>query len=130
LLVGHPANITYYTVYVDGTWHGEIKANAQSDQNGYQYYLSDLKPGVSYEIFVRAIAGQKIPEGNTVYCLCESRLSNTLPVTCAAPPTSPHIYIEGMTPEGMILIKRTFNHNNRNSKDGALYFYKMKRLLD
>lgn len=62
--------------------------------------MTDLKPGMSYDINVKSIAGQKIPEGDAVYCLCEGNLSNTLPVTCAAPPTSPHIYIEGMTPEG------------------------------
>ena len=66
----------------------------------YQYYLTDLKPGVAYDINVKSISGQKVPEGNTVYCLCESYVSNTLPVTCAAPPSSPHIYIEGMTPQG------------------------------
>ena len=31
---GHPANITYYTVYVDGVWHGEVKANQSSDSHG------------------------------------------------------------------------------------------------
>jgi len=31
---GHPANITYYSIYVDGVWHGEIKANHASDTNG------------------------------------------------------------------------------------------------
>lgn len=32
---GSAANITYYTVYVDGVWHGEMKANQASDTNGY-----------------------------------------------------------------------------------------------
>ena len=32
---GHAANTTYYAVYVDGVWHGEVKANQASDTNGY-----------------------------------------------------------------------------------------------
>lgn len=35
---GHPANTTYFNVYVDGTWHGEVKANATSDEKGLVSY--------------------------------------------------------------------------------------------
>lgn len=100
---GHPANITHYHVYLDGVWHGEVMARAKADETGYQYYINDLRPGHTYDITVRSVAGQKKPEGDTVYILCQSKLSNTLPVTCSAPPSSPHINIEGMTPQGIYI---------------------------
>ena len=38
---------------MDGRWHGEVKSNATCNRNGYQYYLTDLKPGQTYDVNVR-----------------------------------------------------------------------------
>jgi hypothetical protein len=46
-------SLSAYRVFVDNQWHGEVKANAASNKSGYQYYLSDLNCGQSYDISVR-----------------------------------------------------------------------------
>ena len=46
-----------YRVYLDGTWHGEIRANATGNRSGYQYYLTDLKAGQSYDVNIKVIFG-------------------------------------------------------------------------
>ena len=38
---------------MDGTLHGEVKATSSNDRNGYQYYLSSLTAGHSYDVQVK-----------------------------------------------------------------------------
>ena len=40
-------------MYVDGAYHGEMKANAACDADGYQYSVDDLTQGQSYDIAVK-----------------------------------------------------------------------------
>jgi len=40
-------------VFVDGTYHGEMKASAEFDADGYQYSVDDLSPGQTYDITVK-----------------------------------------------------------------------------
>lgn len=47
------STITSYSIYVDGNWHGEIKANKMSDKQGYQFFLTDLEPEQSYDVSVK-----------------------------------------------------------------------------
>ena len=63
LLPDHPAPIIkclflnsrplFFRVFVDGTWHGEVKATSTANRSGFQYYLTDLSPGQAYDINVR-----------------------------------------------------------------------------
>ncbi|CAH1782616.1 unnamed protein product [Owenia fusiformis] len=94
-------DILYYNIYLDGAWHGEIMATTQANKNGYQYHMTDLTPGQSYDIQMKAYAGDKRTEGNHVYCLSESIMSNSLPVMCPAPPKSPCLTIEGIHDGGI-----------------------------
>ena len=43
----------FFRVYLDGKLHGEVVANSNCNKNGYQYYLTDLKPGQSYEVSIK-----------------------------------------------------------------------------
>ena len=38
---------------MDGLYQGEVKATSTCNRNGYQYYLTNLKPGRSYDINIR-----------------------------------------------------------------------------
>jgi hypothetical protein len=40
-------------VFLDGKWYGDVKANPTSDSNGYQYCLSNLAAGQTYDITVK-----------------------------------------------------------------------------
>jgi len=40
-------------VFIDGSYHGEMKASAAADVNGYQYSVEDLNPGQTYDVAVR-----------------------------------------------------------------------------
>jgi len=40
-------------VFVDGTYHGEMKASAASDADGYQYSVDDLNSGQTYDVAVK-----------------------------------------------------------------------------
>ena len=40
-------------VYLDGCWHGEVKASATGNRNGFQYYLDGIQPGQAYDISVK-----------------------------------------------------------------------------
>lgn len=55
--LGQPAStqeaISSYAIYVDGQWHGEVKANRIGDNQGYQFFLTDLEPEQSYDIAVK-----------------------------------------------------------------------------
>ena len=51
---------TFDRVYVDGTWHGEIKSNSTSNRNGYQYVVTDLNCGQSYDINVKVASASHI----------------------------------------------------------------------
>ena len=57
LFTGHPdtteESITAYSIYVDGQWHGEVKASRMGDQQGYQFFLTDLAPEQSYDVSVK-----------------------------------------------------------------------------
>ena len=54
---GHPdtteETISAYAIYVDGQWHGEVKASRMGDQQGYQFFLTDLAPEQSYDVSVK-----------------------------------------------------------------------------
>lgn len=41
------------SIYVDDKWHGEIRTNKMSDQQGYQFYLTDLLSEQGYDISVK-----------------------------------------------------------------------------
>ena len=45
---------------MDGTWHGEIKSNSSSNRNGYQYVVTDLNCGQSYDINVKVASPLRI----------------------------------------------------------------------
>jgi len=40
-------------VFVDGTYHNEMKASATSDADGYQCSIDNLSPGQTYDITVK-----------------------------------------------------------------------------
>jgi len=44
---------TYFRVFVDGKQHGDVKANAEANRNGYHYALKDLKPDQIYDVTVK-----------------------------------------------------------------------------
>ncbi|XP_076447663.1 uncharacterized protein LOC143284653 isoform X3 [Babylonia areolata] len=104
---GHPDSteetITAYAIYVDGQWHGEVKASRMGDQQGYQFFLTDLAPEQSYDVSVKAIAGDRSsdPDAQHVYCLSESFMSNIVPVMAPAAPKSPKLRLEGLHPDGI-----------------------------
>ncbi|XP_064633270.1 uncharacterized protein LOC135491376 [Lineus longissimus] len=102
-------DIVLYSIYLDGVWHGEVKAMGAADRKGYQYYLTDLLPGQSYDVTVKSVAGQLKIDPNTdhVNCLSESDHSNSVQITCPAPPMSPMIRIESMTTEGIDITWQT-----------------------
>ena len=56
--------------------------------------------------FLQAYAGQRKadPTSDQLYSLVESEDSNTLPVMCPAPPTSPVLRLEGMHVNGIDII--------------------------
>ncbi|CAL1538548.1 unnamed protein product [Lymnaea stagnalis] len=99
----HPEAISSYSIYVDNKWHGEVKANQLSDKQGYHFYLTDLSSEQSYDISVKAVAGQRgvDPSALHVYCLSESPMSNLIPVMAPAAPKSPKLRLEGLHPEGI-----------------------------
>lgn len=45
------------SVYTDDKWYGEIRANASSDKQGYQFFLTDLTPAQSYDVAVKVKHG-------------------------------------------------------------------------
>ena len=51
-------DIIAYRVFLDGKWHGEVKATASANRNGYQYYITDLDPGQTYDVCVRVSSDQ------------------------------------------------------------------------
>ena len=53
--------------------------------------------------YSQAFAGQRKadPTSDSIYCLCESDMSNTIAVMCPAPPTSPVLRLEGMDANGI-----------------------------
>jgi len=42
-------------VFVDETYHGEVKSSAAFDADGYQYCIVDLSPGQTYDITVKVL---------------------------------------------------------------------------
>jgi len=40
-------------VFIDGSYHGEMKASTAADVNGYQYSVEDLNPGQTYDVAVK-----------------------------------------------------------------------------
>ena len=58
---GHPdtseETISAYSIFVDGQWHGEVKASRMGDQQGYQFFLTDLAPEQSYDVSVKVRSG-------------------------------------------------------------------------
>ncbi|ELT90741.1 hypothetical protein CAPTEDRAFT_219540 [Capitella teleta] len=96
-------DIVAYRVFLDGKWHGEVKATAAANRNGYQYYITELEPGQTYDVCVRSYAGQsKVdPHSQQAFCVTEGPVSNTIPIACAAPPKSPILRVEGMNSEGI-----------------------------
>jgi len=40
-------------VFIDGSYHGEMKANSAADADGYQYSVDDLNPGQTYDVAVK-----------------------------------------------------------------------------
>jgi len=43
----------YNRVYVDGAYHGEMKASAAADADGYQYNINDLNSAQTYDVTVK-----------------------------------------------------------------------------
>ncbi|PAA51752.1 hypothetical protein BOX15_Mlig016419g3 [Macrostomum lignano] len=96
------AGVSRYRVYVDGQWHGDLKASPS--RGNYFYYLSDLQPGLACEVQVKAIAGsdEVDPQSDTVTCLCESELSQPpLRVTGASVTQSPELKLEALDSDGL-----------------------------
>ena len=96
-------DIIFYRVFVDSKWQAEVKACAHCNKNGYQYMLSDLNPGQTYDVSVQAFAGQRRPEAlsSSAFALCEGAMSASVPVTCSAPPNAPQLRLEGMDAGGI-----------------------------
>jgi len=42
-----------FRVFLDGKWHADVVANPTADQSGYQYCLSNLTSGQSYDVNVQ-----------------------------------------------------------------------------
>lgn len=61
---GHPdtseETISAYSIFVDGQWHGEVKASRMGDQQGYQFFLTDLAPEQSYDVSVKVRSGMSL----------------------------------------------------------------------
>ncbi|XP_046358181.2 uncharacterized protein LOC124136325 [Haliotis rufescens] len=95
--------ISLYSIYIDGHWHGEVKANKMSDKQGYQFFLTDLSPEQPYDISIRAICGTRRVDSDAqhVYCLSDSGMSNIVPVMAPAAPKSPKLRLEGLHPDGI-----------------------------
>ncbi|KAK6994911.1 fibronectin, partial [Biomphalaria glabrata] len=95
--------ISFYVIYLDGKWHGEVKSNQLYDKQGYRFYLTDLSPEQSYDVSVKAVAGERIidQKAQHIYCLSESPMSNIIPVMAPAAPRSPKLRLEGLHPEGI-----------------------------
>jgi hypothetical protein len=53
------AVVSGYSIYVDGQWHGEVKASRMGDQQGYQFFLTDLGPEQSYDVAVKVSCASK-----------------------------------------------------------------------
>ncbi|XP_070557721.1 uncharacterized protein [Ptychodera flava] len=120
-----------YRIYVDGKEVGELDVKkAGSKHKQYQYYITDLQPGVSYDVTVRTYTGQKdvdLSKGR-VYCGVLSPTSNVLPVMCTAPPRSPRLRLEGLHNGGIDVtweIPQQYGHAALSGfqlvKDGKLY---------
>ncbi|KAK3579080.1 hypothetical protein CHS0354_029940 [Potamilus streckersoni] len=119
-------DISNYAIYVDGKLYGDEKANKYGDKHGYQYILNDLSPEQSYDITVKAIAGKKrfhSMEAQHVFCLCDSLMSNVVPVMAPAAPKSPKLRLEGLHPEG---IDVTWIHPQQHG-DATISGYQMLR---
>ncbi|XP_025107507.1 uncharacterized protein LOC112572161 isoform X5 [Pomacea canaliculata] len=127
--LGQPAStqeaISSYAIYVDGQWHGEVKANRIGDNQGYQFFLTDLEPEQSYDIAVKAVAGDRHldPDEQHIYCLCESAPSNIVPVMAPAAPKSPKLRLEGLHPNGIDVTWQT----PQQSGDAHISGYQMLR---
>ncbi|GFN84346.1 fibronectin, partial [Plakobranchus ocellatus] len=95
--------ITFYSIFIDGKWHGEVKANSLADKQGYQFYLTDLSSEQSYDVSVKAVAGDRQidPYAAHIYSLSESPMSNIVPVMAPAAPKSPKLRLEGLHPDGI-----------------------------
>ncbi|GFR62047.1 fibronectin, partial [Elysia marginata] len=95
--------IAFYSIFIDGKWHGEVKANSLADKQGYQFYLTDLSSEQSYDVSVKAVAGERQidPYAAHTYCLSESPMSNIVPVMAPAAPKSPKLRLEGLHPDGI-----------------------------
>ncbi|ESO91438.1 hypothetical protein LOTGIDRAFT_153880 [Lottia gigantea] len=95
--------ISAYCVYIDGIWHGEVKANKISDKQGYQFFLTDLSPEQCYDVSVKSVCGQRDVDKETqhVYCLSDSPMSNIVTVRAPAAPKSPTLRLEGLHPDGI-----------------------------
>ncbi|XP_067685414.1 uncharacterized protein [Haliotis asinina] len=95
--------ISLYSIYIDGHWHGEVKANKMSDKQGYQFFLTDLSPEQPYDISIRAICGTRRVDSDAqhIYCLSDSSMSNIVPVMAPAAPKSPKLRLEGLHPDGI-----------------------------
>ncbi|XP_059161356.1 uncharacterized protein LOC131944640 isoform X2 [Physella acuta] len=95
--------ITFYSIFIDNKWHGEVKANPQNDKQGYQFYLTDLSSEQSYDVSVKAVAGERVLDTRAqhIYCLSASPMSNIIPVMAPAAPKSPKLRLEGLHPEGI-----------------------------
>ena len=96
-------SLVFFSVYVDGSWYGEVKSHKLGNKQGYQFILNDLNPEQSYDISVKAIAGFKRvdPDAQHVFCLSEGPMSNVITVMAPAAPKSPKLRLEGLTPEGI-----------------------------
>ncbi|KAH9503746.1 hypothetical protein Btru_066540, partial [Bulinus truncatus] len=95
--------VAFYIIYLDGKWHGEVKSNQLNDRQGYHFYLTDLSSEQSYDVSVKAVAGERIidPNAQHIYCLSESLMSNIIPVMAPAAPKSPKLRLEGLHPDGI-----------------------------
>lgn len=54
-----------FRIYLDGTWHGEVKANSAGNRNGYQYILTDLNCGQSYDVNVKVGVNTDVQRNGT-----------------------------------------------------------------
>lgn len=97
-------DILFYRVFVDGDMIGEVRSNNSLNKTGYQFSCSRLTPGKTYDLVVKAYAGEKISSGqkvDSIFCLSESDDTNMIQVTCSAPPESPTLHIMSMDVDGI-----------------------------
>ena len=74
---------TTFRIFVDSSIHGEVKATHSCDRNGYQYYLTNLNAGQSYDVQVKVSTRYLIFEILILYVYCNLPILFMYDVLCS-----------------------------------------------